>query len=75
MLILNRRRGEAVDLKDRRTGRILASVQVMEITPEGVVRLAFDAGQEIQILRDNARRRDDGQATAIAADEDTRGNR
>lgn len=57
MLILDRKRGQAVDLMNKDTKRVLATVRVLEICPDGVVRLGFDAGQEILIMRDNASER------------------
>lgn len=58
MLILTRKRGEAVDLVIR--GELLATVRVLEIEPSGVVRLGFDARDEVRILRDNAVERKQG---------------
>lgn len=69
MLILTRKRGEAVDLFDRNSDKLLATVVVLEILSGGAVRLGFDAGQEIHIVRDNARRRDDGQGNETESEE------
>ncbi len=61
MLMLTRRRGEAVDLIDRASGEVLVTVTVLELLPKGSIRLGFDAKDSIQILRDDARRRDDAE--------------
>ena len=71
MLILVRRKGEAVDLSDKRTGEVLATITVLEVTPGGI-RLGFDALPGIRIMRDNAIRRDDGQGND---DDDGRDNK
>lgn len=69
MLLLTRRRGGATDLIDRDSGIVLATVTVLGVTPDGAVRLGFEAQPHIHILRDDAIRRDhDGE-------EDNRGNR
>lgn len=54
MLILTRRRGTAVDLIDRNTDRIIATVTVLDILPNDVVRIGFDAPPSVRIVRDNA---------------------
>lgn len=56
MLMLTRRRGESVDLIDRDTQRVIATVLVREILPGGSVRLGFEADQTIQFRRDNMKR-------------------
>lgn len=53
MLILTRKRGEAVDIIDRASGNVLATVTVMQVVGS-VVRLGFEAPRSVQILRDNA---------------------
>lgn len=61
MLILTRRKGEAVDLIDRRSEEVIATVTLLELLPNGNVRLGFDAPEHVRIIRDNAvRRHDDG---------------
>lgn len=64
MLILMRKRGEAVDIIDRDSNTVLATVTVLEVVSGNNVRLGFDAPQHIKIIRDNAVRRDeDGSET------------
>lgn len=62
MLILMRRTGEAVDIIDRATNRVLASVQVLAVITDTqnqpTVRLGFEAPPQIKIIRDNAVRRE-----------------
>lgn len=53
MLFLTRRRGEAVDLTFRETGEVIATVSVVELLPNGVVRLGFNAPAHVKIVRDN----------------------
>ncbi len=61
MLILTRRKGEAVDIIDREKGGVLCTVTLLELLPNGTVRIGFDAPEHIRIIRDNAvRRHDDG---------------
>lgn len=55
MLILTRRRGEAVDLLVRATGEPIATVTVLGLMGDGQVRLGFDAPDTVRILRDNAK--------------------
>lgn len=64
MLILTRRPSEAVDLTDKRTGEVVATVTVLGLVGGGLVRLGFDAPPHVQILRDNAK------ATATKREED-----
>jgi len=60
MLILTRRVGQGIDLKDRRQEDAdLCTVYVLDVT-NGVVRLGFNAPEHVRIVRDDARRRDDG---------------
>ena len=54
MLILTRHHGEAIDLLDRETGEIIATIRVMSVSAQGNVRLGFEAPDWVQILRDNA---------------------
>jgi sRNA-binding carbon storage regulator CsrA len=54
MLILTRRKNEAVDLIDRQTGEVLATVTVLEFLPNNVIRLGFEALPSMRIVRDNA---------------------
>ena len=56
MLMLTRRKGEAVDIYDKK-GNIVVTVQVTEFLPGNVVRLGFAASNEYTILRDNAKSR------------------
>lgn len=56
MLILTRSKGQAVDLKDERTGEVVARVVVCEILHDSI-RLGFDAPRHISVLRDNAKQR------------------
>lgn len=58
MLMLTRQRGQSVDIIDRSTMRVLATVKVLELIPgtPGSVRLGFDADQSIQFKRDNMRK-------------------
>ena len=54
MLILTRHHGESIDLLDRETGEIIATIRVMSVSAQGNVRLGFEAPDWVQILRDNA---------------------
>lgn len=54
MLMLTRRKNEAVDFIDRQTGEVLATVTVLELLPNNVVRLGFEARPSVRIVRDNA---------------------
>lgn len=56
MLILERRAGESVELRDRKTGRVLAVIRVLEFLPNDNVRIGFDAAQDIHIVRNNMKR-------------------
>jgi carbon storage regulator CsrA len=69
MLILTRKRGECVDLSVG--GQVIAVVKVMELLPGGVVRLGFEADQQVSISRDNIKERKDGNV----AEDETRHNR
>jgi sRNA-binding carbon storage regulator CsrA len=62
MLMLTRRRGESVDIVDRESQRVIATVKVIELLPgnPGSVRLGFDADQSVQFKRDNMRRDQEG---------------
>lgn len=53
MLILTRKQGESIDLVDKRSGEIIASVMVLAFLPNGIVRLGFDADSNINIIRDD----------------------
>lgn len=88
MLILERKQGESVDLTDRRTGKVLATVKIMETLPDGSIRLGFNAGRDVIIMRDNAKQRRNTapvirdphslaleQRPAVDGDDDNRGNR
>lgn len=77
MLILERRRGESVDLTDLKTKQLLASIKVLEILPSGNVRLGFDALPNIHIKRDNMKENPHEREPAEALDDedDNRGNR
>ncbi len=57
MLMLTRRRGEAVDVYDKH-GNVVVSIHVTEFLPGNVVRLGIAASKEYNILRDNAKRRE-----------------
>lgn len=57
MLILTRRKGEAVDLIDRDTQEVLATVTFLEHMPDGAIRVGFSALPRIAIVRDNAKDR------------------
>lgn len=54
MLILTRRRNEAIDFIDRATGHVFCTMTVMEMLPNDVVRLGFEADAAVRIVRDNA---------------------
>lgn len=69
MLILMRKRGEAVDIIDRDSSTVLATITVLEVVSGNNVRLGFDAPQHIKIIRDNAVRRDDGTEETQNADD------
>jgi sRNA-binding carbon storage regulator CsrA len=61
MLMLTRRKGESVDLCV--DGAVIATVKVLELLPDGVVRLGFEADRSVDIRRDNmvkTRSREDG---------------
>lgn len=53
MLVLTRLANQAVDITDRATGKIIATVKILSVSPRGVVRIGFDADDCIQILRDD----------------------
>lgn len=53
MLMLERKKGESVDLIDRDTHIVLCTVKVLEIMADGNVRLGFQADQKVHIKRDN----------------------
>ena len=73
MLILTRRKGEAVDIIDRERGDVLCTVTLLELLPNGTVRIGFDAPEFIRIIRDNAvRRHDDGESES---ESEVNGNR
>ena len=55
MLRLTRREGESVKLIDRYTGKVIATVVLIEFLEGGSARLGFDAPYNVQILRDDAR--------------------
>ncbi len=57
--MLTRRRGEAVDVYDKH-GNVVVSIHVTEFLPGNVVRLGIAASKEYNILRDNAKRREQG---------------
>ena len=57
MLMLTRHPGESVDLIDRDTRRVIATVQVLALLPNDNVRLGFRAPESVLIVRDNAKRR------------------
>ena len=59
MLILTRKKGEAVDLSVRATGAPICTVEVLGMLADGSVRLGFRAGDDVTILRDNVKRRND----------------
>lgn len=76
MLLLTRYVGESVDLIDRDTRRVIATVSVLALLPNDNVRLGFNAGPEISIVRDNAKRRmESEQESNDQEDDDSRGNR
>ena len=60
MLLLTRKKGESIDLVLRETEEVIATFQIVEILPNGVVRVGIEADQDIQIRRDNMRSREDG---------------
>lgn len=60
MLILTRRKGESVDMIDRDTDTVLATITLLELLPNGTVRLGFEAPDYVRIIRDNAVRREEG---------------
>jgi sRNA-binding carbon storage regulator CsrA len=80
MLILTRRRGQAVDLIDKTRGVVVATVTILEILEEAIegaandkgptIRLGVEAPTYIRIVRDNAVRRNDGEEVL----EDVNGN-
>lgn len=55
-LLLNRRLGEAVLLRDEIKGEVICVVTVSELLPNGVVRLSFEADKSISISRDNMKK-------------------
>lgn len=55
MLMLTRKRGESVDLVDRSSGAVLATVTTLEFLADASVRLGFTAPPHIAIIRDNAK--------------------
>lgn len=57
MLMLTRRRGESVDVYDKK-GTVVLTVHVIELLPGNIVRLGFAADTEYKILRDNAKHRE-----------------
>lgn len=59
MLVITRRRGESVDLALRQTGQVWATVKVLELLPNGIVRLGFEADDAIHIRRDNMKGSED----------------
>lgn len=77
MLILTRRKNEAVDLIDRDSGEVLCAVSILELLPNGVVRLGFEADSSVRIVRDNAVQKGDmDNGNSKENDEaDARGNR
>ena len=61
MLMLDRKNREAVVLRDRKTGRILATVTVSTITGHRAtarVKLGFESPDDVQILREELIRRE-----------------
>ncbi len=50
MLILSRKLNESIIVRHRGTGEVIATVTVAGM-PDGQVKLGFDAGLEIEILR------------------------
>lgn len=53
MLILTRREGESVIIKDADTGAMIATVKVMRVKNGGKdVRLGFEAAPQVKFLRD-----------------------
>lgn len=75
MLMLDRKRGESVDLNDRASGRLLCTVKVLEVLPDGSVRLGFNADHAVHIKRDNMRSRKDGNGGNPRKNDDSFGNR
>lgn len=78
MLILTRKRGESIDLSELLPSgaeRAIATVTVLNILADGVVRLGFIADPAVRIVRDNAittqRRTEDED---YEEDNDTQGN-
>ena len=78
MLLLTRKLGEWVDIKDTRTDEVVASVYVTELH-SGTVRLGFRGPPHIQFLRHNAHKRDKqprekdhGETSEAVGDEATR---
>lgn len=71
MLILDRHVGESIDLIDRDSGKAIATVKVLAHSRNGNVRLGFDAGPEVTILRDNAINRRDGREQEDSDDKAT----
>lgn len=53
MLMLERKKGESVDLIDRDTNMVLCTVKVLEVMGDGSVRLGFQADHKVHIKRDN----------------------
>lgn len=53
MLVLTRRAGEGVELTDRDTGEVIATVKVL-FTRIGEATLGFEAPERVHILRDDA---------------------
>lgn len=61
MLMLDRKAREAVVLRDRETGRILATVTVATVHGHwgtARVKLAFDAPDDVEILREELIRKE-----------------
>lgn len=56
MLILTRREGDEVTLRDSRTGRTIALIKVVTFLPNGIVRLGIEADPTVSIIRDNMRK-------------------
>jgi sRNA-binding carbon storage regulator CsrA len=54
MLIITRRRGEAVDLIDRDTDKVVATITVLAFLPNDIVRIGIEAPDFVRIVRDNA---------------------
>lgn len=63
MLLLERKRGEAIDLivigVDGQE-EVIATFKIIEFLPNNNVRIGIEAAKNIHIRRDNMRRRDDG---------------